>query len=269
MPTVSSSRAIAPVSAALPLALLMLAAVACESGRDAPPADVPRVEPRVVRTIPHDTEAFTQGLLLHEGKLYESTGAPAGRVSRLRVLDPQTGIVLRSEDIPRVFAEGLTVMDGTLLQLTWRNGVGIRYTLPTLRQVGLPRYDGEGWGLTSDGKRYYMGDGSDTLFVRDRLFKIVKRLPVTYKGNPLTQLNELEYARGRIYANVWYSDYIFEIDPSTGNVLRIVDCTTLVENAGPLTQEQVLNGIAYDPDTDTFYITGKDWPALFEVEIDD
>lgn len=264
-----SNRAFRRISTVPVLAVLTLAAFACDGGRDAPPADVPRIEPHIVRTLPHDTLAFTQGLLLHDGLLYESTGAPRGRASRLRVLDPKDGAVLRSETVPRVFAEGLAVMDGTLLQLTWRNGVGIRYKLPGLRQVGLPRYDGEGWGLTTDDKHYYMGDGSDTLYVRDKLFKVVKRIPVTYKGNRLTQLNELEYARGRIYANVWFSDYIFEIDPSSGHVMRLIDCTSLVEQAGPLTQDQVLNGIAYDPTSDTFYITGKDWPVLYEVKIED
>ncbi|MBD3242670.1 MAG: glutaminyl-peptide cyclotransferase [Chitinivibrionales bacterium] len=255
-----------------PLAPLMMALFglfACESARETQPAEVPRIEPQVVRTLPHDSLAFTQGLLLHDGALYESTGSPAGRQSQLRVLDPGTGTVLRSETVPNVFAEGLALMDHTLMLITWRNGIAVQYALPALRPVATPRYEGEGWGLASDGERYYMGDGSDTLFVRNRQFGVVKRIPVTYQGRPLTQLNELEYARGRIYANVWYSDFIFEIDPSSGRVLRLIDCTALVEQANLRSQEQVLNGIAYDPDADTFYLTGKDWPVMFEVRIAD
>ena len=226
--------------------------------------EVPTVTPRVVRTIPHDTTAFTQGLLFHNGTLLESTGAPRGRESSLRVIDPRDGRVLQRRAVPGVFAEGIAVAGGSLVQLAWRCGTARVYALPTLSPVGELRYSGEGWGLTHDGESFIMSNGSDTLYFRDTAFKATGARAVTLKGRPLRNLNELEHVDGWVYANVWHSSYVFQIDPRVGKVERIIDCTELVLTAGG-DDHRVLNGIAYESSAGTFYLTGKDWPVIFEV----
>lgn len=231
---------------------------------DATTSEAVTVVPRVVGTIPHDTTAFTQGLLFHNGKLLESAGAPRGRESSLRVIDPQTGAVQRHQAVPGVFAEGIAAAGDKLVQLTWRSGTARVYALPGLAAVGHMRYDGEGWGLTHDGESFVMSNGSDTLYYRNSAFEITGRVAVTLNGKPLTNLNELEYARGKVYANVWFSSYVFEIDPPGGEVERMIDCTALVRTAGG-NEHRVLNGIAFNPSTETFLLTGKDWGVMFEV----
>ncbi len=247
---------------------VMVALVGCSSDSGGTP-DTPAVTvtPEIIRTIPHDSTSFTQGLFYADGKLYESTGAPDSRVSKLRVIDPVSGSVLHSEQVPDVFAEGLALLDYLVVQLTWRNGVALRYLYPSLQPNGVFRYDGEGWGLTTDSQHFIMSTGSDTLYFRDIGFRIVRRLPVQYNEQRLRQLNELEYADGAIYANVWHSTFIFEIDPATGIVVRVIDCTELAERAVQGDPQRVLNGIAYRPDSGTFFLTGKDWPILFEVRL--
>ncbi len=226
---------------------------------------IARTTPLVVRTIPHDTAAFTQGLFYCKGLLYESTGL-YGR-SSLRVLDPNNGRIVRNIPVPDIFAEGCARMDSSLVQLSWREGGAAIYSFPSLSLRGSFSYAGEGWGLTSDSVSFYMSNGSDTLYLRDKRFGVKKKLAVTLGGAPLTSLNELEYVKGLIYANVWFNNNIYVIRPSSGAVVRIVDCTTLVsQNASPSDQD-VLNGIAYNNDTGTFYVTGKRWRYIFEVRM--
>jgi glutaminyl-peptide cyclotransferase len=213
---------------------------------------------------PHDRSAFTQGLLLHEGTLYESTGQYGQ--SSLRQVDPATGEVLRRVDVPaELFAEGLALVADRLVQLTWREGVARVYDRDTFELVDELAYDGEGWGLCYDGQRLVMSDGSDTLFFRDpETFELLGQVSVTRAGLPVSRLNELECVGEDVYANVWTTEEIVQIDKASG----AVEATIVA--AGLLTPEEregtdVLNGIAYDPETGTFLITGKFWPKLFEV----
>ena len=230
-------------------------------------ADVSPVHclPRIVRTLPHDTAAFTQGLVFSGGKLYESTGLY--HQSSIRVLDTGGIILINRPLIGSVFAEGCAVLSNNLYQLTWQNRQCFVYSLPGLVCVDTLSYTGEGWGLTADGTHLIMSNGTDTLYYRDRRFTIVVKTPVVSSGKPLDNINELEFARNRIYANVWYSDYIFEIDPKNGVVKRIIDCSEIVSREAPASEEYVLNGIAYNPENGLFFLTGKKWKNVFVVEI--
>lgn len=221
--------------------------------------------PTIIRTIPHDTAAFTQGLFFHQGKLYESTGL-VGR-SSLRVIDPNTGRVEKNIPVEDVFAEGIAFLDSLLVQLTWQNGIGIVYSFPALRGLKTFAYEGEGWGLTSDGKSFIMSDGSGLLQWRDGKFNAIRSCTVTLNGKQIGNINELEFCRNRIYANIWYKNFIIEIDPQTGMVMSTIDCTGLVQSVASTPGIDVLNGIAYDASKKTFYLTGKKWPSLFEVSI--
>jgi glutaminyl-peptide cyclotransferase len=224
-----------------------------------------RMQARVVAAYPHDARAFTQGLALHEGKLYESTGL-VGR-SSLREVEVETGKVLRRIDVsPPLFGEGVAIAGDRVVQLTWKNRVALVYRLEDLEKIRDLSYQGEGWGLCFDGTRLVMSDGSDTLYRRDpETFAEQERIRVTLDGVPLPRLNELECVGDSVYANVWLSDRIVRIDPGSGHVTAVVDA------AGLLTAEErkgsdVLNGIAYDAATDTFLLTGKLWPKLFRVK---
>jgi glutamine cyclotransferase len=224
------------------------------------------VTPTILRTFPHDTAAFTQGLLMHDGRLYESTGEYGQ--SQVRVLDTATGAVVSSVPIDkRYFGEGLALSGDRLVQLTWREGVALTWRLSDLSIAGSMRYAGEGWGLSHDGAHFVMSNGSDTLVFRDEEFRIVRRLPVRCNGTALPNLNELECANGRIYANVWYNDCIYEIDPASGNVMRIIDCSSVVKQAGELASGNVLNGIARGAESGVFFLTGKNWGKMFVVRI--
>lgn len=218
----------------------------------------------VLATRPHDPRAFTQGLFLADGVLYESTGLNGE--STLRRVDPATGRVLERVDLPdTVFAEGLARVGDRLIQLTWQNRVAFVYDRATFRQIGQHAYDTEGWGLCHDGRRLVMSDGTSTLFFRDpATFGVVGQVAVTVDGVPRDLLNELECVGNRVYANVWQTDTIVRIDPATGIVDAVIDASGLLapdERAAA----DVLNGIAWDPAAGTFLITGKLWPKLFEV----
>ncbi|MBN1131268.1 MAG: glutaminyl-peptide cyclotransferase [Chitinispirillaceae bacterium] len=222
--------------------------------------------PEVVAEIPHDSTAFVQGLFHDGGRLYESDGLYGQ--SALRVLDAQSGALLKHVPLePRYFGEGCAKMGETVVQLTWQEKTALTWSLEDLSPGPTLLYGGEGWGLTSDGKIFYMSNGSDTLFVRSRNFTIVRKIPVTLRGAPVRNLNELEYVNGTVYANVWYSDSIFSIDPKNGKVEAIIDCSRLVEKEGPSSSECVLNGIAYNNGTREFYCTGKNWKKIFMVNI--
>jgi glutamine cyclotransferase len=224
-----------------------------------------RSAPIVIRTIPHDTKAFTQGLFWYKGFLYESTGQYGE--SSLRRIDPADGRIVRSIPVPDVFAEGVCRLDSFCVQLTWKERAAIKYSIPDFIVKGSFSYDGEGWGLTSDGISFIMSNGSDTLYFRNKRFSIIKKIAVTLSGKPLMSLNELEHVKGKVYANVWYTTSIHVIQPSSGRVCRVIDCTALVAQNGSTSEGDVLNGIAYNEKTGTFYITGKNWRYIFEVKM--
>jgi len=226
-----------------------------------------RLKVKVLATRHHDPAAFTQGLIVHEGLLYESTGLYGS--SSLREVDPISGAVKRKVDVPsELFAEGLALVDGRLIQLTWKEQKALVHTLAGFAPAGEMRYEGEGWGLCWDGKRLVMTDGSDKLTFRDsKTFAFLGEVTVTRAdrmGEQVLNLNELECVDGVIYANVWQTDDILRIDPLNGQVTAVIDAS------GLLTPEErqktdVLNGIAWDPKRKIFLITGKLWPKLFEV----
>jgi len=242
------------------VALFLFVAVSAQS-KSVPP----QIQPRILRAIPHDTKAFTQGLLWHKGSLYESTGLYGQ--SSLRCIDPTTGAITKNSPVPEVFAEGLCLMDSLLVQLTWKEGAAIKYSIADFSMRGSFSYAGEGWGLTSNGSSFIMSNGTDTLYTRNRHFSVTRKTPVTLSGIPLTALNELEYVKGMVYANVWFNNNIYAIQPSTGVVVRIIDCSALVKENGSGSDQDVLNGIAHNDATGTFYITGKNWRYIFEVRL--
>ena len=219
---------------------------------------------RIHRVFPHDTGAYTQGLLWWDGRLFESTGQYGS--SDLRRLDPRTGAVEQRVAIsPAYFGEGLARVDDRLVMLTWKAQRAFVFGLERFDEIRTFRYQGEGWGLCNDGNRLVMSNGSDRLVFRDLdSFEVLGDVTVTLGGFPLTQINELECVGDAVYANVYQQDYIVRIDPGSGRVTHSIDAT------GLLTPDQargadVLNGIAFDPGAETFYITGKLWPAMFEV----
>jgi glutamine cyclotransferase len=228
-------------------------------------APAERLRVQVVRSYPHDRAAFTQGLVLDRGKLFESTGL-VGQ-SSLREVELTTGRVIRKIDVPApIFAEGLALVGDTLFQLTWQNGRALVYNKNTFARTGEFGYKGEGWGLCTLGTELVMSDGSPTLtFRRAKDFSVIRTLHVTLDGQPLDQLNELECVGSDVYANVWMREMIVRIDPKTGRVTQRIDAPNLLS---PLERQgvDVLNGIAYDPSDDTFLITGKLWPKLFRVK---
>ena len=222
----------------------------------------------VLRTFPHDTRAYTQGLLWWDGKLYESTGQYGE--SMLRRIDPITGAVEQLVQIsPTYFGEGLARVDNRLIMLTWKGQRAFVHDLDDFAQVGTLRYAGEGWGLCNDGTRLIMSNGSDILSFRDyESFDEIGQVRVTLRGRPLTQLNELECVGDAVYANVYQLDFLVRIDPVTGRVTHQIDAAGLLAPAEARGVD-VLNGIAYNSESDTFYITGKDWPTMFEVRFID
>jgi len=251
-----------PLRTALALAALALTVGACGER----PAE--RLEVVVLAQHPHDRFAFTQGLLEADGYLYESTGL-VGR-SSLRQVELATGEVVRGRSVPApYFAEGLERVGDELWQLTWRSGVLFRYDLETFEPLGELRYEGEGWGLCFDGEALWMTDGSATLFQRDpATFEVRRSVTVSLDGKPLPRLNELECVEGKVYANVWLSDEIVRIDPASGRVEAVIDASPLRRSLGITDRDAVLNGIAYDAGRGVFFVTGKLWPALFEVRFE-
>lgn len=221
---------------------------------------------RVVASFPHDPTAFTQGLIYHEGELWEGTGLWGA--SSLRRVALETGQVLQQRELDaRYFGEGIALWQGRLFQLTWRSRVGFVYAM-NLTPLGQVHYDTEGWGLTQDGTRLIMSDGTSTLTFRDPAdFSTLSTLEVRDGSRPIRYLNELEFIRGEIWANVWLSNCIARIDPATGQVTGWIDLTGLLppEDRGP--QVDVLNGIAYDAEGKRLFLTGKRWPKLFQVEL--
>lgn len=236
-----------------------------------PPAQaaIPVYGYRVVHSYPHDTHAYTEGLLYLDGHLYESTGQIGA--SSVRKVELATGKVLQSTPTPWPdYGEGIAVWRDKLIQLSWQNHEGFLYDLATLKPEARFAYPGEGWALTSDGTRLYMSDGTPTLRILDpATLKQTGSIQVTADGQPLANLNELEWVKGEIYANVWLTTRIARIDPASGKVLGWIELAGLVPPASTLADptNDVLNGIAYDAARDRLFVTGKRWPRLYEIKL--
>ena len=221
---------------------------------------------KVIDTYPHDPNAFTQGLIFDRGQLYESTGLH-GR-STIRKVALETGEVSQINDLDsRYFGEGMTMWQNRLIQLTWLSNIAFVYDKDTLEQITTLRYPTEGWGLTHNGRELILSDGSDQLYFLDPdTFEEIKRIRVRDRQKKIERLNELEFVRGEIYANVWMSDRIARISPETGEVLGWIDLTGIIDPIPEPKADAVLNGIAFDKESDRLFVTGKLWPKLFEIE---
>ena len=257
----------------LPCLLLTLSA----SPSAAQSVGTPVLTPTVTARYPHDRAAFTEGLqYLGSGTLLESTGIEGQ--SGVRRVDLKTGKVLArvATPIAGAFGEGVTALNGVAYHLTWEDGVAVTFDAATLKETGRYRYSGEGWGLTTDGKALIMSNGSPTLVWRDpKTFRIKRSVQVTDAGQPVKNLNELEYVQGSVYANVWLTDRVARIDPQTGKVTAWIDVSALTREVSAaaaraghtLTFDDVPNGIAFVPERGTLLLTGKRWPTLFEVKL--
>jgi glutamine cyclotransferase len=260
VPTIASHRQHRSVSLIGGI-LLAVTVLACQPGSG------PKTY-EIIRRLPHDPTAFTQGLVYADGQLFESTGR-LGQ-SQVRELALETGDVIAATPLPDDrFGEGLALLDGRLYQLTWTSEVAYVYDAATLAPLDSFGYTGEGWGLATDGTSLIMSDGTATLRFRDpATFAVVREVTVRDGNSPLTMLNELEYARGELYANVYPSDYIVRIDPASGAVREWIDLSGLLSSRDRTGNVDVLNGIAFDERTGHFLVTGKLWPVLFEIRLD-
>lgn len=228
----------------------------------------------IAGAYPHDTSSFIQGLAFYDGKLFESTGN-LGQ-SKIMQIDLQTGKAMQKQDLPdNFFGEGVTILNDTLYQLTWQNKVVLVYTVEDLKKIKELPLNTEGWGLTNDGKNLIASDGSSNLYYYDpSTFRLLRTQGVTMDQTPISNLNELEFINGFIYANIWQSPYIVKIDPNSGRVLARLDFTELVQRVQSKIPghdtgtDATLNGIAYNDSTNKIYITGKRWPELYEVQFE-
>lgn len=245
------------------LALLIAATAA--------PASTPQPAPvqayRVVKAYPHDPNAFTEGLFYLDGKLFESTGLN-GR-SEIREVSLEDGKVLRSVKIAdRYFGEGIVNWGSQILSLTWQDRIGFRWNRADFRPLGDFRYTGEGWALTQNGRDIIMSDGTPSLrFLDPKTLQVRRRLAVTDGGRPVARLNEIEWVRGEIYANVWMTTLIARIDPKSGKVMGWIDLARLTAENMMGNSDSVLNGIAYDAAKDRLFVTGKNWRRLYEIDL--
>jgi glutaminyl-peptide cyclotransferase len=261
------------------LGAFLVALPACSS--DAPAADdgmrgaspltvgrrTPTYGADVAREFPHDTAAFTQGLVWHDGTMYESTGQ-VGQ-SNIRRVAVETGAVEQRRDLaPPHFGEGIAIVGEKLFQLTWQSGVAYVYDRQSFAPRGEFRYEGEGWGLTTDGSQLIMSDGTAALrFLDPETFAESHRITVTENGTPVKNLNELEWVKGEVWANVWTTDRIARIDPQTGAVVGWINLTGLLPASLRSGREDVLNGIAYDAAGDRIFVTGKKWSRLYQITL--
>jgi glutaminyl-peptide cyclotransferase len=222
---------------------------------------------RVVHAFPHDPAAFTQGLFYLDGYLYEGTGLYGS--STLRKVKLETGEVIERHDLPaQYFGEGIVNWGPLIVELTWQNGVGLVYRRDGFALEKSFPYAGEGWGATQDGQHLIVSDGSSALRYWDPVtYREIRRLAVTDGGSPVEKLNELEYVRGEIYANIWQTERIARISPATGHVTGWIDLDGLLTAADRTARVDVLNGIAYDAQRDRLFVTGKLWPKLFEIKV--
>jgi glutaminyl-peptide cyclotransferase len=252
---------------------LALSCFQCQTGAKgpepapAPNGPVPKYGYQIVNIWPHDSNAFTQGLILMDGKLLESTGEE-GR-SSLRRVELETGKVLKKVDVPvPYFAEGIAMLNGKVYQLTWQHHIGFIYDAQTFERTGQFNYAGEGWGLTTDGQSLILSDGSTRIrFINPADFSVTKTISVIDGSTPIDQLNELEYVNGEIYANVWHDNRIAVINPQNGHVNSWIDLNGLMPEGELHDPEAVLNGIAYDQANNKLFVTGKLWPRLFEIRV--
>ncbi len=263
-PRMGSSPAM-KILAAFATAVFALAGIARAHAHEA----IPVYGYRVVHSYPHDTQAYTEGLLYLDGHLYESTGQLGS--SGVRKVELKTGKVLQSSPTPWPdYGEGIVVWKDKLIQLSWRNHEGFVYDLATLKPQARFPYPGEGWALTTDGQRLYMSDGTPTIRILDPdTLQQTGSIHVTAGGRPLANINELEWVKGQIFANVWLTTRIARIDPASGDVVGWIDLAGLVPPADTLADpvNDVLNGIAYDARHDRLFVTGKCWPRLYEIKL--
>jgi glutamine cyclotransferase len=232
-----------------------------------PAARPPRQGYEVVAVHPHDPTAFTQGLVFRNGEFLESTGRYPSTVRRVRLQDGE--VLARRELDTAYFGEGLTVLGDRAFSLTWQNGKGFIWNPDTLEPLGEFAYSGEGWGLTHDGTRLILSDGTARLrFLDPQTFAETGSVTVNWQGRPVGRINELEFIDGEVWANVWQTDAVLRIDPATGNILSVIDLSGLLA-PGDITDpsDEVLNGIAWDPATRRLFVTGKNWPKLFEIRV--
>jgi glutaminyl-peptide cyclotransferase len=222
----------------------------------------------VLNTYKHDPKAFTQGLVFHDGFLYESTGH-YGK-STLRKVELETGKVLQKYDLPDdVFAEGMTILNGKIYQISWQNGRAWQYNLEDFKLIKEFQYAGEGWGLTHDGKNLLMSDGTHIIrVINPENFETIRTIPVFRENNlPLVEINELEWVKGEIWANVWKDSRVARINPENGKIVGWIDFSPMVKEEMREPENDVLNGIAYDEKTDRIFVTGKLWRRLFEIKL--
>lgn len=237
---------------------------------------VANVAAQVVATFPHDQKAFTQGLVYHNGYLYEGTGGKPARgddfSSSLRKVELTSGKVVQKHDVPvDFFGEGITILGDKVYQLTWQERTAFVYNLEDFKLLRKMTYSGEGWGLTHDGTNLIMSDGTHVLrFVNPEDFSTLRTVTVTdEKNQPVMELNELEYVKNEIWANVWQEGWIARIDPNTGKLLGRIDLTAVTDEVQKkFKTADVLNGIAHDPATGRIFVTGKNWPFLYEIKVD-
>lgn len=256
--------------------LVTLLGTACQNPTDAPTpgcaspggaAAAPVVTADVVERYPHDPAAFTQGLVFADGTLYESTGRHGE--SSVRIVTLETGDVEQRVDLgDEFFGEGLAFLDGLLYQVTWQEGIGFVYRASDLQQVETFEYEGEGWGLTTDGTSLILSNGTNELqFLDPGSFGVTRTISVTDAGEPVEELNELEWIDGEVWANVWHTDRIARIDPQSGTVRRWLDLSEHIPPSVRSDPEAVLNGIAHDAATGRLFVTGKLWPTLLRIEV--
>lgn len=219
---------------------------------------------RIINEYPHDSKAFTQGLLYENGTLYESTGLL--KKSSLRQVELETGKVLKIFNMSdEHFGEGITIFGDSIIQLTWQSNTGFVYNISDFNQTGEFHYSTEGWGLTTDGDQLIMSDGTAKLhFLDPETYQEIRSVNVTDNGTAITRINELEYVDGEIYANIWLKDRIARISPETGEVLGWIDLTGILNKTDGV---DVLNGIAYDAENERLFVTGKYWPTIFEIKV--
>lgn len=230
-------------------------------------AAVPEFSATVVHRYPHDPQAFTEGLFYDDGFLYESTGLNGHSSIRKVVL--ATGAIVQQKDLDaKYFGEGIVNWKNRLIQLTWQSGTGFIYGLATFQQLSTFHYPGEGWALTQDGHHLIMSDGTSDLRLLDPdSLNEIARIHVTCDGKDVHRINELEWVKGEIYANIWLTNFIVRIDPATGKIIGLINLTDLVRSAVVATGQNVLNGIAYDASTDRLFVTGKLWPSLYQIKL--
>ena len=231
------------------------------------PTEPPTDSFQILNRWPHDPTAYTEGLLYADGAFFESTGLNGA--SSVRKVDAETGQVIESLSLdPAYFGEGLTLFSGKLIQLTWKSQIGFVYDLQCFCLTRTFTYDGEGWGLTHDDHLLIMSDGTENIrFLDPETFTVVRTISVFDHDQPLRNINELEYINGEIYANIWQTDRIVRIDPASGAILGWIDLTGLLPDADRSPSVNELNGIAYDDATDRLFVTGKNWPEIFQIAL--